>query len=163
MRMSAERAAADSSRRKGGETMTTLVKQPLFPELDAFDRRFRRLFGGMPLMPAFVAAAAPAADVYETPDEYVFELEGPGYQEEGLGIELSDHSLTGTGSRRGTKDPGEKSYRLHERLEGTFERTFTLPREVDSEQVSAEFENGVLKVHAPKLATAQPRKVAITS
>jgi HSP20 family protein len=142
--------------------MTTLVKQPLFPELDALDRRFRRLFGGMPLMPAFVAAPAPAADVYETPDEYVFELEVPGYEEDGLGIELSDHSLTVKGSRTETTDVDEKSYRLHERLEGTFERMFTLPREVDSELVTAEFENGVLKVHAPKLATAQPRKVAIT-
>jgi HSP20 family protein len=142
--------------------MATLVKQPLFPELDAFDRRFRRLFGGMPLMPAFVAAAAPAADVYETPDEYVFELEVPGYEEEELGIELSDHSLTVKGTRTETRDAEEKSYRLHERLEGTFERTFTLPREVDGEHVTAGFENGVLKVHAPKLVTAQPRKVAIT-
>jgi HSP20 family protein len=143
--------------------MTTLVKQPLLPELDAFDRRFRRLVGGMPLMPAFVAAAAPAADVYETPDEYVFELEVPGYEEEELGIELFDHTLTVKGSRAETKEAEEKSYRLHERLERTFERTFTLPREVDGEHVTAEFDKGVLKVHAPKLATAQPRKVAITS
>jgi HSP20 family protein len=104
----------------------------------------------------------PAADVYETPDEYVFELEVPGYEEQELGIELSDHSLTVKGSRTETMDVDDKSYRLHERLEGTFERMLTLPREVDSELVTAEFENGVLKVHAPKLATAQPRKVAIT-
>jgi HSP20 family protein len=143
--------------------MTTLVKQPLLPELDAFDRRFRRLFGGMPLMPAFVAAGVPAADVYETPDEYVFELEVPGYEEQELGIELFDHTMTVKGSRAETKEADEKSYRLHERLERTFERTFTLPREVDGKHVTAEFDKGVLKVHAPKLITAQRRKVAITS
>jgi HSP20 family protein len=142
--------------------MTTLVKQPLHSELDWIDRPFRRLFGGMPLMPAFMAPVAPAADVYETPEEYVVELEVPGYEEKELGLEISDHTLTVTGSRAETKEEIEKSYQLHERLERTFERTFMLPPEIDGEHVSAAFEKGVLKVHAPKLATVKPRKVAIS-
>jgi len=97
------------------------------------------------------------------PGDYVFELEVPGYEEEELGIELLDHTRAVKGSRAETKEAEEKSYRLHERLERTFERTFTLPREVDGEHVTAEFDKGVLKVHAPKVATTQPRKVAITS
>jgi HSP20 family protein len=142
--------------------MTTLVKQPLLSELEWIDRPFRRFFGGMPLMPALMAPVVPAADVYETPEEYVVELEVPGYVEKELGLEVSDHTITVTGSRAETKEEKEKSYRLHERLELSFERTFRLPPEVDGEQVTAAFENGVLKVHAPKLAAAKPRKIAIS-
>ena len=86
----------------------------------------------------------------------------PGYEESQLGLEVSDHTITVTGSREETKEEAEKSYRLHERLERTFERTFMLPAEVDSEHVTAAFEKGVIKVRAPKLAGAKPRKIAIT-
>jgi HSP20 family molecular chaperone IbpA len=131
--------------------MTTLAKPTLLPELDAMERSFRRLFEGIPLMPAFVSPVFPAADVYETPEELVFELEVPGYDEPELALELSDHRLTITGERL---DPD---------VERQFQRTFTLPPEIDVEHVSAELEKGVLKVHAPKLASAKPRKIAIAA
>ena len=142
--------------------MTTLVKQSLLPELDAMERSVRRMFEGIPMMPAFVPPLPPAADVYETPEEVVVELEVPGFEEEELGLELSDHRLTVTGAREEVKQETEKAYRLHERLERKFERVFTLPPEIDSAKVTAEFEKGVLKVHVPKLAGAQPRKIEIT-
>jgi HSP20 family molecular chaperone IbpA len=141
--------------------MTTLVKSPLLPELDAMERSFRRIFEGIPMMPAFVSPVTPAADVYETPEEIVFELEVPGYEERELGLELSDHRLTITGERTDTKDETTKAYRIHERLERQFQRTFALPPDIDSEHVSAEFEKGVLKVHAPKLASVKPRQIPI--
>ena len=133
----------------------------MLPELDAMERSVRRMFGGIPVMPAFVSALSPAADVYETPEEVVVELEVPGFEEKELGLELSDHRLTTTGRREEVKQEVDKAYRLHERLERTFERTFTLPPEVDSAKVKAEFEKGVLKVHAPKIAAAQPRRIEI--
>ena len=142
--------------------MPTLVKQSLTPELDAIERSFRRMFEGIPLMPAFVQPVSPAADVYETPEELVVELEVPGYEQKELGIEVSDHRLTVTGEREEVVEEEKKDYRLHERLERKFERTFALPPEIDSAKVTAEFEKGVLKVHAPKLATLQPRRIAIT-
>ena len=141
--------------------MTTMTRQTRLPELDAMERSFRRIFEGIPMMPAFVSPVAPAADVYETPEELVFELEVPGYEERELGLEVSDHRLTITGEREETKDETAKAYRIHERLERRFERTFPLPPEIDSEHVSAEFEKGVLKVHAPKLASVKPRKIPI--
>jgi len=143
--------------------MTTLVKQPVLPEFDAMERSFRRMFEGIPLMPAFVSPVSPAADVYETPEELVLELEVPGYEEKELGLEIRDHRLVVTGDREELKEETVKAYRLHERLERHFERTFTLPPEIDSEHVTAQFEKGVLKVHAPKIESLQPRKIAITS
>ena len=69
--------------------MKTVVKWDLFRELDLMERSMRRF--GMPLMPV---AALPAADIYETEDEYVIELEVPGYAEKELTIEISNHMLT---------------------------------------------------------------------
>jgi HSP20 family protein len=141
--------------------MATLIRQSLLPEVDSIERRFRRMFDSGPLT-AFVPGIVPAADVYETPTEYVVELEVPGYGEEDLNLEVSDHTLKVTGERAETKEEDEKTYRLQERLERTFTRTFRLPSETDGTRVTADFAKGVLKVHAPKLAETKPHKVAIS-
>ena len=140
--------------------MATLVKQSLIPELDSMERRLRRMFDGAPLT-SLVSTVAPAADIYETPKEFVVELEVPGYTEEELGIEVSDHTVTITGTRDETKEKTDKTYRLQERLERTFKREFRLPQETDSEGVTARFEHGVLEVRAPKLASTKTHKVTI--
>ena len=143
--------------------MTTLVRHSAPTELDPFERRFRRLFEGtIPFMTALVPPITPAADIYETDQDYGVELEVPGYEEKELGLEVSDHTLVITGTREETKAETDKAYRLHERLERAFERTFTLPPEIDEEHVTATFEKGVLKVHAPKLEAAKPRRIAIS-
>jgi HSP20 family protein len=136
-----------------------MVKQPPSAEFGWLDRSFRRLLSDMPF--AFTGLA-PAADVYETPDEYVVEIEVPGYDDTDLTLEIANRTLTIKGVRDDTKADEEKSYRIHERLELAFERTFMLPPEVDGEQVSAVFENGVLKIHGPKLVSVLPRKVEIS-
>lgn len=144
--------------------MSTLVKQSRIPELESMERRFRRMFEGVPLMPAFLPPTLPpAADVYETPAEIVVELEVPGYEEKELALEIFDHTLRVSGARTETEEETDKTFRLHERLERRFERTFVLPEAVDSEKVKATFGKGVLSVHAPKLAEKTPRKVEITA
>jgi HSP20 family protein len=128
-----------------------------FAELDSMERRMRRTFEELGLAPALV----PAADVYETDDEFIVELEVPGYDEEELTIEVSDHTLTVKGERTETKEKAEKTFRRHERLEREFERHFVLPAEADSDRLAARFAKGVLAVHAPKVDTARTRKVEI--
>ena len=142
--------------------MTTNTRQSLFPELDAMERRFRHMWEGVPFLAAVMPGMTPAADVYETPTEYVVELEVPGYEEKDLGLEISDTTLVITGTLAAVADEIEKTFRLHERLERSFERTFVLPVEIDSDHLSATVEKGVLKIHAPKAKIAEPRKVAIT-
>ena len=79
-----------------------------------------------------------------------------------LGLEVSDHMLTITGAHEQTAEEIDKTFRLHERIGGAFERTFMLPPEIDGERVTATFEKGLLKVHAPKAEAARPRKIAIS-
>ena len=138
--------------------MTTMLKWSPFQELDSMERRMRRMFeeiGFAPVLP-------PAADIYETDDEFVMELDVPGYEEKDLAIEVFDHTVRVKGERAEAKAEEEKSFHLHERLEHEFERRFELPAEADTKHVRAQFANGVLEVHAPKLAVSKPHKVEIS-
>jgi len=134
-----------------------IVKWTPFTELDSMERRMRRVFEEI----GFAPVLAPAADVYETGDEFVVELEVPGYEEKELSIEVSDHMLAIKGSRTQTKEE-TKEFALRERLEREFERRFILPAEADTEHLKAVFSDGVLEVHAEKLPAARPKKVKIT-
>ena len=138
--------------------MTTTVKWSPLHELDSMERRMRRMLDEVGFTPVLL----PPTDVYETDDEYVVELEVPGFEKEELGIEVSDHSITVKGERKEAKEQKEKEFRLRERLERTFERRFVLPLEADTEHVQAKFVKGVLEVHTPKLAVSKPKKIEIT-
>jgi len=135
----------------------TIDKWMPLHELDSMERRMRRVFEHAGFAPPLL----PAADVYETADEFVVELEVPGYAEKELDIEVSDHTLTVKGEQTEAKQEKEKDFRLHERLERTFERRFALPIEADTARLKATFDKGVLEIHAPKVTTAKPKKVAI--
>jgi len=136
----------------------TIVRWTPFTELDSMERRMRRVFEEIGLAPALV----PAADIYETDDEYVVELDVPGYEETELAIEVDDHTLSIRGEREKVAEEKTKEFRLHERFEREFERRFVLPAAADTEHMRATFVKGVLEVHAPKALKATPRKVAIT-
>ena len=136
-----------------------IVRWTPFTELDSMERRMRRVFEEI----GFAPGLAPAADVYETDDEFVVEVEVPGYEEKELSIEVSDHTLAVKGSREKTKQEKTKEFSLHERLEREFERRFVLPSEADTEHLKAVFGKGVLEVRAPKLQAIKSSKVEITT
>jgi HSP20 family protein len=127
-------------------------------ELEAMERRMRRMFDEAWIAPS----TTPNADVYETDDEFVVELEVPGYAEKDLEVEVHDHTLSVNGERSEEKEKKEKDYRLHERLERRFERRFTLPPETDVTSVKATYDKGVLEIHAPKVAEGPAKKVPIS-
>ena len=138
--------------------MTTLERSPLIRERDRFERRVRRFFADAGLL----EAAVPAADIAETEDEYVIELEVAGFDEAHLDVEVvSDHILVVKGERETHDETHERSFLLHERLDRTFERRFELPYAADADHIAAEFAAGVLTLHIPKTAAAKRRQVEI--
>jgi hypothetical protein len=100
----------DGESRKEG-TVTTIVRWTPFRELDNMQRWMRRMLEEVGFAPALL----PAADVYETTDEFVIELEVPGYEEKELGIAVSNHTVAVTGTRVESKDESAKTFRLRER------------------------------------------------
>ena len=138
--------------------MTTIVKWAPLREIDLMEQGMRRIFDRFGLMPAVL----PAADLYETTNEFVVELEVPGFEEKELEVEVTDHTLLVKGERKATDEVEEKEFRLRERLEETFERRFFLPIDADTEHVKAKYGKGVLEIHTPKLAAPAAQKIAIT-
>lgn len=137
--------------------MTVLEKWTPFRDFELMEQRMRRLFPSLIVSPAFT----PAADVYETDKEFVFEVEVPGYEQKELEIEVIDHTLTIKGQREAEAEKTQERLRLHERLESTFERSFALPVDADSQQLRATFGKAVLTLHVPKMTQAKPRQIPI--
>jgi HSP20 family protein len=102
----------------------------------------------------------PSADVFETRDDLVVELELPGHELQDISVEIERHELTVRVERRAGPSPG-RTYHRSERPDGPIARTFTLPASVDADRTCARYENGVLTVQLPKVEEAKPRKIPI--
>ena len=103
----------------------------------------------------------PLADVSETEDSYVFEVEVPGVAREDIAIEAVRNKLTISGEFREKEKVGP--LRSRTRRTGRFEHRTVLPRDVDAEKITAELCDGVLTVTVPKTEAAKPRRIEITS
>jgi HSP20 family protein len=103
----------------------------------------------------------PAMDLVETDDHFVLKADLPGLKEEDVNIEVEENVLTVSGERKAEHEDKREGYVRVERSYGSFRRSLTLPKGVDAEAVTANFENGVLEVRIPKPEERKPRRVAI--
>ena len=102
----------------------------------------------------------PLADISETDDGYVLEVELPGVKREDISIDVTGNQLTISGEFKEKEKRG--LLRSRTRRVGRFEYRTFLPQDVDADKVTASLAEGVLNVSVPKSATAKPRKVEIT-
>jgi HSP20 family protein len=104
---------------------------------------------------------APVVDIAESEQEFVLLAELPGVQKHDVKLSVQDGVLTLNGQRE--QDKGAKGLRYHrtERAYGRFTRSFAVPESVDEHKLSAEFRDGLLKVHLPKSEKAKPRSVEV--
>jgi HSP20 family protein len=103
----------------------------------------------------------PAMDLTEKDGEFVLRADLPGLGEDDVEIEIKDDVLTISGERKAEHHDRSEGYYRVERAFGRFSRSLDLPSGVAPDDVSAEFENGVLEVRIPKPAEAQPTRVRI--
>jgi HSP20 family protein len=105
---------------------------------------------------------APLADLYETDNAFIVELDIPGMKKEDIQIEVMDNVATIKGERKRADDAGSKEAYLHtERRYGSFERTIDIPGGFDGVGVEAKFEDGVLRVTLPKREEAKSRFIEV--
>ncbi len=106
---------------------------------------------------------APHVDVIETDEELTLTVELPGLSENDVMINLENSVLSISGEKTAIRNEDETEQRSHvwERRYGSFNRSFTLPRTVSTEDISALFENGVLTIHMPKVPEAKGRTIEI--
>lgn len=119
------------------------------------------------MVPAWFAPAAaeplfaPAFEVKENAEAFLFKADLPGVKEADVEVKLDGNRLTITGKREAEVETKEDTYYAFERTYGRFMRAFTLPEGIDAEHVKAALDQGVLTVAIPKLPAAVAKKIEI--
>ena len=134
-------------------------------DLDVLANRMSRIFGdsGFGNL-TYGANWVPAVSVEEKNDEILLTAELPGMTEDAVEINLENNVLTISGEKTESRDEGETNGKFHlvERSFGFFRRSFTLPRTVRADGITAEFDNGLLMVRLPKADEALSRKIEVS-
>lgn len=110
-----------------------------------------------------VAAFKPACDVQETDGHFVMSFDLPGMKREDIKISVEDSQLTVTGERRYETSSEKANHQRRERFFGSFQRSFSLPQQVDTNKIEAEYQDGVLNLVLPKLESSKPREIKVGS
>ena len=111
----------------------------------------------------FGGAWAPAVDIYETDQAIVLKADLPELNADDVDIRVEDNLLFLKGERKMEKETKEENYHRVERSYGSFSRSFVLPRTVSSETISADYQNGVLKITMPKREESKPKQIRVNA
>jgi HSP20 family protein len=145
--------------------MTVLTRWDPFREFSTLQDRMNRLFQdsfGQGREEALTTSSfAPAVDVYEDEHKITLKIEVPGIDEKDIDIRVENNLLTVHGERKFEKEEKEENYRRVERQYGSFTRSFNLPSTVDAENITADYDRGVLKVQLAKKAEAKPKQIKV--
>jgi HSP20 family protein len=104
---------------------------------------------------------SPAVNVTEDEHNYRISADLPDVPSGDVKVVVRDGVLTVRGERKEEKKTDGTKYHLVERSYGSFQRSFTLPKDANGEKVSAEFKNGVLLVTVPKREEVKPREIEV--
>ena len=127
------------------------------------NRLFRESYGPEGPEEALTTTSfAPPVDIYEDEHDITLKLEVPGIDEKDIDVRIDNNTLTVHGERKIEKEEKEENFRRVERQYGSFTRSFTLPSSVDPQQVSADYNQGVLKIRLAKKAEAKPKQIKVT-
>lgn len=103
----------------------------------------------------------PATDVSETPEAVTLRLEVPGLTRDQIKIAVENTVLTVRGEKRQETSSENEKFRRTERSFGSFERSFSLPAYVDSGDVRASLQDGVLSITLPRREETKAREIRI--
>jgi HSP20 family protein len=150
--------------------MKTLTTWNPFQELDEGQDRLSTFFRGFPAL-SFrfpkngerfkLPDWSPLMDITEDDHEYLFKADLPEMKKDDVKVTIENDILSISGERKMEKEEKNKKYHRIERSFGTFERTFTIPEDADEKKIAAEFRDGVLRVHLPKIPAAKPRPIEV--
>jgi HSP20 family protein len=144
--------------------MTVLTRWDPFRELNVLQDRMNRLFqdfaprGEQDLT---TGNFVPPVDIYEDEHSVTLKVEVPGLDPKDVDVQVENNTLTIKGERKFEKEEKEENFHRIERRYGSFIRSFALPTTVDTDNVKADYENGVLKVQLAKRAEAKPKQIKV--
>lgn len=114
--------------------------------LRPFDKWFDEFFQ----FPVISSGFSPKVDIAETKESFELSVQLPGVNKEDIKIELEGNLLSISGERKFNKEESDKTWRKVESYYGAFSRSFTLPDNVDKENIKAQSKDGILIITIPK-------------
>jgi len=144
----------------GGGELTPLTA--LRNEMDRlFDSFVRTPWGSLDWPFSAGQVGFPAMDIAESEDEVTIRAEVPGVDPKELSISLTGDQLVLSGEKKESSEHQGKGFRQTETRYGSFRRAVSLPAEVDSENVEADYANGVLMVRLKKVQKVPPKRIDV--
>src|ERR1700752_447413 len=149
--------------------MNTLITWNQLRELEeATQNRLNRFLGGFPnrigsgeIHSLAVADWSPEVDISEDDHGYLLKADLPEMKKEDVRVRVEDGILSVSGERKSEKEDQKKKFHRIERSFGTFRRSFTLPEDAIGTKVTADFRDGVLKVHLPTTPVARSKATQV--
>ena len=139
--------------------MNTLsIWNPIHEVDELFHNRLASVLGGEGLQSV---AWSPVVDIEETEQNYLIRVELPGLDKNKVKVVVENGVLTLSGERDLERKVEGKTFHRVERSHGIFSRSFTLPEDVDSESVVANFKDGLLEIHVAKHEKALPKSIEV--
>jgi len=137
-----------------------------FSELMSLRQAMDRLFEDSFVRPSRVLTtlgetAAPALDVYQTPNEVVVKAALPSLKPEDVNIDITGDTLTIKGETKAEQEIKKENYLYQERRYGSFSRSIVLPGGLKAEKAEAVMEDGVLTLTIPKAEEAKPKAIKV--
>lgn len=138
-----------------------IVRFDPFAMLDDFDNLIRTSWSEN--APVQTQRWVPAVNMRTVGSDVEIELELPGLKREDIDVEVHEKRLSVSGERRETRSAEDGSTLLREMRYGSFSREFRLPDTVAADQVSADYADGILRLHIAgvKPAPAEPHKIQV--
>jgi HSP20 family protein len=137
-------------------------------EMSLIQNQMNRLFEGAlhgwPGEPNGTTHWTPSADIFETENELVLNMDLPGVDPKMVDVRVENNVLTVSGERQfDEKRNQNNNYHRVERSYGSFARSFTLATFVDADKIRASYNSGVLSITLPKAEAAKPKRIQIAA
>ncbi len=137
----------------------TLVKFRPWIDHENLNRSVKRIFGEMPDFFGSDSAFFPRVDIIEAEKELKINVELPGLKREDVKLVVENGLLSISGNReKETESKDELNILRSEIYHGSFNRSFQLSEDYDSEKIKAEFENGILSIAISKKKVEEPKE-----
>src|SRR6202050_1372728 len=137
--------------------MSTAVTLDPFSGLRMFEDAVTRLMSE----PRANRPWSPSVDIFETEDALTLKADLPEVKIEDIDVRVEHQTLTLRGQRKFEKDENVKGYHRIERSYGEFVRSFAVPSTVDTENIRADYKDGVLTITLPRKESAKPKQVKV--
>ena len=141
--------------------MTVLTFAEPWSLVNRLQKDIARLFGAPQTTATESGAWLPPVDIHEEESQFVLSVDLPGVDPKAVEITSDKGVLTIRGQREDTRREAREGYRRVERINGEFQRRFSLPESADVQSIQAKSSNGVLEVTNPKLAQVQPHRITV--